>query len=181
MFVIDRIPARLKKFFGNVEHLFEKRQWPHFQALVLVYALAHGRRNIAHMNRFLKDQDHRQRHQDFLAESPWEGAGVVTLIARAILESMDPKELELLEMIIDLTHAPKRGKKMEGTHRYFDPVTKSYQVGHAFLLCVLRFRGIVVPWAVKVWLPKAFCRSERGKELKLKFKTSNELAADVIR
>jgi SRSO17 transposase len=181
MFVIDRVPRRLKGFFGNVQHLFEKRQWPHFQVLVLVYALAHGRRNIAHMNRFLKDQDHRQRHQDFLAESPWQGESVVAVIARQILESMDPKERELLEVLIDLSHAPKRGKKMEGAHRYFDPVTKSYQFGHAFLLCVLRFRGVVIPWAVKVWLPKAFCRSERGKELELKFKTSNDLAADVIR
>ena len=49
MFVIDRIPRRLNSFFATVEHLFEKRQWPHFQALVLVYALAHGRRNIAHI------------------------------------------------------------------------------------------------------------------------------------
>jgi SRSO17 transposase len=181
VFVIDGIPRRLRGFFGIVEYLFEKRQWPHFQVLVLVYALAHGRRNIAHLNRFLKDQEHRQRHQDFLAESPWQGDRVVIAIALAILESMKPQEGDLLEILIDLSHAPKRGKKMEGAHRYFDPVTKSYQFGHAFLLCVLRFRGIVIPWAVKVWLPKAFCRSDRGKELGVKFKTSNQLAADVIR
>ena len=181
MFVIGSVPKKLNGFFGKLERLFEKRQWPHFQVLVLVYALAHGRRNIAHMNRYLQDQSLRQRHQDFLVESPWDGANVVTTVARAILESMDPQALELLELLIDLSHAAKRGKTMEGAHRYFDPVTKSYQFGHAFLLCALRFRGVVIPWAAKVWLPKAFCRSERGKELGVKFKTSNQLAAQVIR
>ena len=70
---------------------------------------------------------------------------------------------------------------MEAPHRYFDPVTKSYQWGHAFLLCVLRFRGVVIPWAARLWVPRKFCRSPRGKELGLKFRNSSQLAAEVIR
>jgi hypothetical protein len=181
MFVIGRMPARLKGFFGNLEAFFEKRQWPHFWSLVLAFALAHGRRNIAHLNLFLEDKTLRQRRQDFLVRSPWDGATVAKAGARAVLDSLDPKNGERLELLLDLTHAPKRGKTMEGVHRYFDPVTKSYQVGHAFLVCVLRFREIAIPWDAIPWLPKAFCRSERGKELGIKFRTSNEIAADVIR
>jgi len=181
VFVIGRIPKALKNFFGNLCSGFEKRQWPHFQSLVLVYALAYGRRNIAHMNRFLEDRTRRQRHQDFLAKSPWDGAWAVMVGARAVLEAMKPQKDERLEVLIDGSHAAKRGKTMEGAHKYFDPVTKSYQFGHAFVFCTLRFRGVAIPWAVRLWLPKAFCRSERGKELGLKFKTSNQIAADLIR
>jgi hypothetical protein len=180
VFVIGRIPAALKGFFGNLSSGFEKRQWPHFHALVLVFALAHGRRNIAHLNRFLQDRDRRQRRQDFLVESPWDGAWAVNAGARSVLQAMKPRKGEMLEVLLDGTHAAKRGKKMEGAHRYFDPVTKSYQFGHAFVFCTLRFRGVAIPWAVRPWVPKAFCRSERGKELGLKFKTSNQIAADLI-
>lgn len=181
MFVIGDIPKRLKNFFGRIACHFEKRQWPHFYALVLAYALAHGRRNVAHMNLFLEDRGRRQRRQDFLVQSPWQGQTVTKVMARAILESMKPEELELLEVLLDLTHAAKRGKTMEGAHRYFDPVTKSFQFGHAFLVVALRFRGVTIPWDVVPWLPRAFCRSDRGKELGLTFKTSTELAAEAIR
>jgi hypothetical protein len=34
---------------------------------------------------------------------------------------------------------------------------------------------------VQLWLPKKFCCSERGKEVGIKFKTSNQIAADMIR
>jgi hypothetical protein len=181
VFVIGKVPRKLKSFFGSVEHFFEKRQWPHFCSLVLVYALAHGRRNIHHLNHFLQDKARRQRRQDFLVESPWDGQSVVETFARIILESMAPQAGELLEVLIDLSHAAKRGKTMEAAHRYFDPVTKTYQWGHAFLLCVLRFRGVVVPWAIRLWVPRKFCRSPRGKELGLKFRNSSQLAAEVIR
>lgn len=181
MFVIGNLPRKLKRFFGSVPHFFEKRQWPHFYSLVLVYALAHGRRNINHLNLFLQDKAHRQRHQDFLVESPWDGATVVQCVARALLESMNPEDGELLEILVDLSHAPKRGKTMEAAHRYFDPVTKTYQWGHTFLLCVLRFRGVVIPWTIRLWVPRDFCGSPRGKKLGLVFRNSNELAREVIR
>jgi len=71
--------------------LFEKRQWPHFCSLVLVYALAHGRRNIHHLNQFLQDKARRQRRQDFLVESPWDGQCAVQTFARVILETMVPQ------------------------------------------------------------------------------------------
>lgn len=181
MFVIGKTPRRLKSFFGSVEYFFEKRQWPHFCTLVLVYAMAHGRRNIHHLNIFLEDKSQRQRHHDFLVKSPWNGAGVVEAIAREIIESMNPKQGELLELLLDLSHCAKRGKTMEAAHRYFDPVTKSYQFGHAFLFCTLRFRGVIIPWAIRLWVPRKFCRSERGRALGLKFRNSSQLAGDVIR
>lgn len=181
MFVIGKVPQELKGFFGSVEHLFEKRQWPHFCVLVLVYALAHGRRNINHLNLFLQDKSRRQRRQDFLVESPWDGKSVVQTIARIMLGSMEPEKGELLDLLLDLSHAAKRGKTMEAAHRYFDPVTKTYQWGHAFLLAVLRFRGVVIPWAIPLWAPRKFCRSPRGKEVGVKFRNSSQLAADVIR
>jgi hypothetical protein len=152
VFVIGKTPKPLKRFFGNLCPSFTKPQWPHFQALVLVYAMAHGRRNIARMNLFLEDQTQRQRRQDFLVESPWDGAGALNVGARAVLMAMRPQKGELLEVLIDGSHAAKRGKTMEGAHRYFDPVTKSYQFGHAFVLCVLRFRGVAIPWAVRLLL-----------------------------
>ena len=181
MFVIGRIPRKLKSFFGCVEHFFEKRQWPHFWALVLAYAVAHGRRNIKHLNIFLQDKTRRQRRQDFLVQSPWGAKSVVLTVARMILESMKPCKGDLLELLIDLSHAAKRGKTMEAAHRYFDPVTKTYQFGHAFLLSVLRFRGVVIPLDIRVWVPRKFCRSLRGKELGLNFRNSSQMAADVIR
>jgi DDE family transposase len=181
VFVIGNIPKRFKEFFRNLECFFEKRQLPHFWTLVLVFSMAHGRRNIRHLNLFLIDRSHRQRHQDFLVESPWEAPRVLLAGGRSILKKLNPQKGELLEILIDLSHSSKRGKTMEAAHRYFDPVTKSYQFGHAFLACTLRFRGVTIPWALSIWSPRSFCRSERGKELGLKFKTSNQLAAEVIK
>jgi hypothetical protein len=132
MFVIGKVPRKLKSFFGSVEYLFEKRQWPHFYTLVLVFAMAHGRCNIRYLNRFLEDQERRQRHHDSLVQSPWDAAEVVRTLARFILDSMAPKQGDLLDLLVDLSHATKRGKTMEAAHRYVEPVTKSYHFGHAF-------------------------------------------------
>jgi hypothetical protein len=181
MFVIGSVPKKLNKFFENLRPLFEKRQWPHFYSLVLAIAVAHGRRNIAHLNLFLQDQKLRQRRQDFLVESPWDAATVVKTVAFALLDLLDPKDGELLEVILDGSHTAKRGKTMEGAQKYFDPVTKSYRRGHAFVLCILKLRGTIIPWAVVPWVSKNFCKSERGKELKVRFRTSNQIAGDIIR
>lgn len=182
MFVIGAMPRELQSFFGTTEDFFDVRQWQRFWMMALVFASAYGRRNVAHLNRSLENRDERQRYQDFLVESPWDGAAVLQAIALWMLDKLlKPRKGELLEVLIDLSHAAKRGATMEGAHRYFDPVTKSYRFGHAFVLCALRLRGVVIPWAIRLWLPRAFCRSTRGKELGLEFKTSNEIAAEMIR
>jgi len=51
---------------------------------------------------------------------------------------------------------------------------------HRFVLLILRIRGVVLPWAVVVSLPKAFCPSPKGRALELPCKTRSQPAADLL-
>ena len=53
--------------------------------------------------------------------------------------------------------------------------------GHTIVSCVLVYRGVVVPYALSLWAPAAYCRSapERG-EPPLVFRKSTEIAAEMI-
>ena len=87
---------------------------------------------------------------------------------------------EPLEALLDASGTRKRGQTMEAAHFYWAPQLQQKVWSHRFVLLILRIRGVVLPWAVVVSLPKAFCPSPKGRALELPCKTRSQPAADLL-
>ncbi len=179
MVIIQQLPAPLRTFFDSLKPQFQRRAWQHGWAVVLVIAIATGRRNVSTLYQQIQAEVSRQKSNDFLTLSPWQGPVVLQRAARQVLALLDPQPGERLEVILDASGTRKRGKTMEAAHAYWDPQPRQKVWGHRFVLLILRLRGVVLPWALALYLPKAFCRSPKGRALGLQFKTLS--LAEVVR
>jgi len=69
---------------------------------------------------------------------------------------------------------------MEAAHLYFDHVVSRTVFGHQFVVACLRYRGVVIPWAIRLYRSEAYCRKKWGRQWKLHFRSQNDLAAEII-
>ena len=67
---------------------------------------------------------------------------------------MKPRPGEVLELLIDDTRSAKCGRQMQGAQKMWDHTQQRFMRGHIVVTAALRFRGVVLPWALEVWLPK---------------------------
>jgi len=180
MVIVRQLPAPLRAFFDTLKPHFQRRAWRHIWALVLAIAIATGRRNVSTLYQQIQADVYRQKYNDFLTLSPWQGPVVLQGAARQVLGLLDPQPGEWLEAILDASGTRKRGQTMEAAHYYWDPQLRQKVWGHRFVLLILRIRGVVLPWALALYRPKAFCRSPKGRALGLPCKTLSQLAADLL-
>jgi len=186
MLSIGEIPAGLQSFFGvcRAEGGLSKPQYEHFWPLVLAFAVTLGSRNVSRLYACLQSETCRQKVNDFLTESPWDGTRVLTaacLFALALLKLKDGEELQIL---LDGTQKLKRGKKIEALGKVKDATHKYPAPGHRYLLVYLRVRGIMLPWRVSLYLPKKWLATPEGqahcRATGAGFKTLNQLAVEAI-
>ena len=62
-------------------------------------------------------------------------------------------------VVFDDTQKRKRGKRMEAVSKIFLHAEKVYAQGHTILGCAIVFRGVVIPYAVRLWATKSFAQS----------------------
>ena len=65
---------------------------------------------------------------------------------------------------------------MQALSRMWDHCDARFCHGHTVVVAAIRFRGVVLPWRMQLWLPKDFAHAERLDYLK-----STEIAAAMIR
>ena len=116
---------------------------------------------------------HRTSLSRFLRSSGWPEADTVPRAARRVLQSMKPRRGETVSLLIDDTTIEKRGQKIDAVKKSYDHSIGKFCDGHTVLLLALRFRGVVIPWSVRLWLPRSFCRDNT-----LEFRKLTQLAAD---
>lgn len=180
VFPIGKIPSRLQSFFRRLAPLVHKPVFEHLWRYVLAVAIASGRRNVERLRGCMDSGACRQNVTDFLIAAPWDCAKVLREAVLQVIEKARIAYGARMYLILDGSKKGKRGKKMEGAHSYYVPMGGKKGFGHQFFLGALRVGHVVVPWDIKLYAPRPFARSERGKDLGIKYRTLNELAARII-
>jgi len=177
MFKIVRFPKNLESFFNPLEDSFHWDHFDYFRTLVLLVVIAWGRRNIACLYRHLdsRHQPHRSRFNNFLSVGRCDYAVLLQLKAHDLISLLNPQKGDVIELILDDSKKQKRGKVMEAVGWIHDPLTGKSIRGHQFVTAVLRIRGHVIPWGIRLYIKKEDCLS-LGRD----FRKTTRLAADLI-
>jgi len=177
MFKIVRFPLKLKSFFDSLQNQFHFNHFEYFQTLVLLIAFCWGRRNISTLYRHLdqQSQPHRSRFNNFVNLSRWDCAVALQMKAYELLDNLNPAEGEIVELIIDDSKKQKRGKAMEAVGWIRDPLTGRNIRGHQYVTATIRFRGLTIPFGIRLYVKKQDCC-----RLGLDFKKTTQLAAELI-
>lgn len=178
---IGKIPAKLNGFFDDLRAEFGAPAFRHLAGYVLALAVATGRRNVKTLHRWIPDGACRQNVTDFLIAAPWDAAPVLRRAAMNVLATAKRPVDHTLYFIIDATKSAKRGRKMEGGHKFYVPMGGRAAWGHEFLLAAVKLGDACVPFAVELYAPRDLVQSPRGRDLGLTFRNLNDLAAKVIR
>lgn len=114
---------------------------------------------------------HRTSCGTFL-RSDWDGPSLLNQQAMRTLQRLKPKTNEVIYLIIDDTQIEKRGRKMDAVTKIYDHKTLRFVRGHIVVTAALMFRGIVIPWKIDLWIPKA--EAQDG------YRKINQIAAEMI-
>ena len=176
MFKIVRVPAILNSFFGSLTTEFHWDHSKYFRLLVLSIAVAWGRRNVSNLYRHLDAGTHRTRFNNFLRVVRWDGPACLQKKAGELLAGLALKPGEFVYLIVDDSVSRKRGKQMDAVGYLHDPVHGGTVRGHQYVTAVLKARGHVIPFGIRLYIKK-----QHAPGLGVRFRKLTELAADLIR
>jgi hypothetical protein len=177
MIPIVRIPQSLKRRLfddAGLRALFSTPQWKHFQEIVLALIVAFSRRTIKTQARHLVGTP-RTTLGDFYTRSPVDTQEVLRYLCVRALREAGVQKGDGVDLILDDSHARKRGKKIQGAGKYFDAAMRTYLYGHNFIAAVVRVGNLVVPFDIRRVYKKVWAR-----KLNLPFRTLNDLAVLLI-
>jgi SRSO17 transposase len=126
---------------------------------------------LCHLAAAAPEFGHRTSHARFLL-SDWDASGLLAAEAWRIVRAMKPRPGEPIALVIDDTRIAKRGKKMEGVSKIWDQKSHGFIHGHVVIMAAIVFRGVSIPWAIDLWIPKAHA----GKS----YRKLNHIAAAMI-
>jgi len=86
------------------------------------------------------------------------------------------KKGEAVYFIIDDTYNKKRGKHILGAFKFFDHISKQYIWGQQLVCAIIEYRGIVIPYAIEVYIPKDTA-IKNGYE----FKKKTQIALEILK
>ena len=125
MFKLARFPAQLKGYFSSLTSDFHWDHHRYFSELVLLIAVAWGRRNISNLVRQLdsRGRPHRSRVNSLFLAARRDLEQALEHKAYDLLNSLQPRAGERLYFILDDSKRHKRGRKMEAVDWLLDPTT----------------------------------------------------------
>jgi hypothetical protein len=118
-----------------------------------------------------------------LTQAEWDAPEILRQTALDTLRQLGWKAGDTLYVLIDDTQKRKRGKRMDAVCKLFLHAEKVYAKGHTIAACALVYRGVVIPYAVRLWANQAYCKGPQKlapDEPPLKFRKLTQLAADMI-
>jgi SRSO17 transposase len=172
---INYLPHCCKRFFASARHVLSPEHFAHFWRMVVLMAAFEGRRSLSRITQATAERRTRQAIACFLEGDLWDGAWLLRQKAWDTLRQLGWKSGDTLYVVLDDTQQRKRGKKMDAVQKLFLHAEKIYAPAHIFVTCALVYRGVVIPYAVRLWLPQNFSRQE-----KISFRKLTELAAEMI-
>ena len=177
MFKIVRFPKNLESFFQPLQVQFHWDHFEYFRMLVLLIVVAWGRRNVSALYRHLdrRHHRHRSRFNNFLNVGRWQPQHALRLKALDLLALLNPQSGDTIELILDDSKKQKRGKTMDAVGWIHDPLTGRSIKGHQYVVAVLRYRGHIIPWGIRLYIKK-----EDATALNQPFRKTTQLAAELI-
>lgn len=149
----DRIPIFLQSTFRTQGRWFSKIGFQHFRFLIVAMLINARSMKLSHLSDAIPSQGHRTSHARFLA-SEWDARGVLASQAERIIRQMKPGKREAIYLLLDDTRIRKRAKKMDAISKIWDQKTHSFMRGHVVVTAALHFRGVTIPWAIELSIPK---------------------------
>lgn len=150
---IDHFPRFLQSTFRAQRKWFSRIGFEHFRFLIVALLINARRGKLSHLTNAIPNHGHRTAHARFLT-SKWDAPSVLAAQAIRIIKHMKPRPNEPIYLLIDDTRIRKHGRKMAGVSKIWDQKTHAFMRGHIVLLAAIHFRGITIPWAVELWMPK---------------------------
>jgi SRSO17 transposase len=182
---IGKFPFFGKRFFRQARKAIGSCHFGHFWRLVVAIASIHGRRSVTRLRQAIAKGERRTRQaiSHFLTQAEWDAPEVLRQTALDTLRQLGWRAGDTLYAILDDTQKRKRGKRMDAVCKLFLHAEKVYAKGHTIAGCALVYRGVVIPYAVRLWANQAYCKGPqklaRGEE-PVKFRKLTHLAADMI-
>jgi SRSO17 transposase len=155
---IGRFPPFGKRFFRRARKVIGSCHFQHFWRVVVALAAVQGRRSLKKIERACRNHHTRQSIGFFLTKAEWDAPAMLRVHALEVLARLGWKAGEPLDVVFDDTQKRKRGKWMDAVTKIFLHAEKVYAQGHTILGCAIVYRGVVVPWAVRLWASEEFCR-----------------------
>jgi len=153
MFRLKRVPVQVELLLVVFQQFFNDYQWLHFKSILLALLVTPYRATLSGMVKILSFGSHRSKHNEFLNDCSLILSKVLKLYAMLILQLLKKSE-EAVYFIIDDTTNKKRGKHIIAAFNLFDHTTKQYIWGQQLVCAVIEYRGIVIPYAIEVYVPK---------------------------
>jgi SRSO17 transposase len=137
-------------------------------------AMSNDSKNVSRLCSLLSFGPSRGKRNDFLIQSPWDEEQALKHQAMHQLGKLY-RPNEPLFLIIDDSKKAKRGKHVEAVLEVFDLSAKQFITGHPFVTATLYYRGITIPFAIRLYLNR-----KGAKALKKSFKKLTTLAVEII-
>jgi SRSO17 transposase len=178
---ISSLPRCCKRFFHGFRRGLAPDQFAHFWRLVVLLAALQGRRNLSTMTEASGRRRTRQAVAHFLEQDGWDAAALLRTKALETLRQLGWRAGHTLYVVLDDTQKRKRAKRMDAVQKLFLHAEKVYAPGHTFVACTLVYRGVAIPYAVRLWAPPAFChRATQRGAAPMPYRKTTELAADML-
>jgi len=175
MFKLQRVPAQIELLLVVFQQFFNDYQWLHFKSILLALLVTPYRATLNGMVKILSFGSHRSKHNEFLNDCSLILSNVLKYYAMQILQLMK-KSNEAIYFIIDDTTNKKRGKHIAAAFNFFDHTTKKYIWGQQLVCAIIEYRGIVIPFAIELYIPK-----ENLKATESLFKKKTTIAAEILK
>jgi len=180
---IGRFPPFGKRFFRRARKIVGRCHFVHFWRAVMAIASMQGRRSLKQIERACRNHHTRQSIGFFLTKAHWDASRVLAETALDTLKGLGWKSHHAVHVIFDDTQKKKRGKLMDAVSKIFLHAEKVYAQGHTILGCAVVYRGVVIPYAVRLWATQSFCQRTQKPSYDgepIEFRKLTELAGDII-
>ena len=171
-----RVPATLDKCFCPLPPCVHWDHCAYFRLLVLVIAMAWGRRNVANLDRYMDATHHRTRFHHFFLVARWDPAAALRQNAPARPRALHRGPGETLDVVMDDAKKATRGKAMDAVATMKDPMTEGDIRGHQYVCALLVVRAQVISWGIRLYV-----KPEHATALGLPFDQTTELAGQLSR
>jgi SRSO17 transposase len=181
---IGKFPAFGKRFFRRARKLVGSCHFAHFWRAVVALAAMQGRRSLRKIEAACRNHSTRQSIGFFLTQAHWDAPAVLAQTALDTLGQLGWKPGMAVDVIFDDTQKRKRGKLMDAVSKIFLHAEKIYAQGHTILGCALLFRNVVIPYAVRLWVPKSFAQQTQRRSYEgepIAYCKLTDMAAAIIR
>jgi hypothetical protein len=176
MFRLIRVPATLDKCCCTLPPCCHGDHVASFRLLVLVIAMAWGRRNVAKLSRDMDATHHRTRVNNFCLVARWDPAAALRQNAPERLRALHLGTGATIYVVLDESTKATRGKAMEAVATMTAPMTEGDSRGPQDVCARLVVREPVIPWGIRLSVKPA-----PATALGLPFDQTTALAGQLLR